>query len=410
MPVPEPPPRPAVPAVPPPARRCPVCGSTAPLTPARRCPSCGLLPLRPQVDEESTRSRRRWRVVAVALAPALVAGLVGVVASAVARDPVPGLATGWRVRLDASLVAPAAVEGASMYVATRVGTVIGVGLAQGRPRWRLETTEAAVAGPAAGGGLVYVATERPAGGGGHVFAVDAGTGEERWRYTTTAVPSGPPVPGDDRLHVATAGEVVALDSRTGEERWRYPVAGVTGIAAGEGVVIVATPGRLVALDATNGQERWAEAADGGGGGPAVARELAVTGGLAVAVQHETVVAQRLADGARRWAAAPGGAVRDVAVAGSAIVVLLGNGGVASLDRDSGEEVWRWETGTRNGLRIATDGTRVAVAGDELVVLDAASGDRLGAAGIGADQGQLLAVAGGQVLLGGGTALEARAPE
>jgi len=132
---------------------------------------------------------------------------------------------------------------------------------QGEPtlRWRFETGGKVKSSPVVVGGAVYFGSKD-----GHVYAVDAQSGEERWRFRTTlSVRSAPAVAdgvvfvgGDDRF-------LYALDAESGQELWRFETGAMAAPTVVDGVAFVAgDDSYLHAIDVATGLERWHFAAPG----------------------------------------------------------------------------------------------------------------------------------------------------
>jgi outer membrane protein assembly factor BamB len=339
--------------------------------------------------------------MALAVLFAILAGLVVVAAWARWGGPDPEQAE-WRLDLGDEAVGPPTVDGGAAYVATASGTVVAVDVREGRARWRFDTGERAAGEPLAEGGLVHVATSSSGEEGGHVFTVDARTGEERWRSTTTGPLHGPPAVDGGSVFVA-ADDVIALDAVTGEERWRRTLdAGEGAVAAGRGLVLVVTAEGITALDAASGVTRWDWAtASRPEVPPEVADELALTGD-----GRGSIVALDLADGDEVWSVATGGLLRQTPVAGGAAVVAATVDGVVGLGPATGEQEWRVGPAADQRLRLGADGERVAVAADDLRVLDARTGGALFTADLGPSrQPPRPTVAAGQVLVATGSILQ-----
>jgi outer membrane protein assembly factor BamB len=172
-------------------------------------------------------------------------------------------------------VSTAPVLSGSVVMAVMGNTLVGMSLATGKEIWRGPNT-AQSASAAASSGLVYVL-----GDDNTFYALDATTGKERWKraFARFVGCDSRPVVRDgvvyvsgtvllkpaDAIHSASYyGHLFALDANTGEERWRYPATpvGITGghcysepiVTADTFFAIVST--NLYAIDVANGRERW----------------------------------------------------------------------------------------------------------------------------------------------------------
>jgi outer membrane protein assembly factor BamB len=161
-------------------------------------------------------------------------------------------------------------------VVTPMGnTLVAVSLATGKEMWR-GPQAAQSASVVASFGLAYVL-----GDDNTLYALDAITGKEKWKRAFArfvGCESRPVVrdgivyvsgtvllkPADAIMSATYYGHLFALDANTGEERWRYPSTpvGITGglcftqpvVTADTFFAIVST--NLYALDVANGRERW----------------------------------------------------------------------------------------------------------------------------------------------------------
>jgi len=161
-----------------------------------------------------------------------------------------------------------------------------------KERWRLHMPDGATSTPAVHGGVAYFG-----GWNGHVYAVDALSGEIRWqrRVTQGQVNSTPLVQGD-RVYATAGASLVALARKDGALLYEAPLDAhpaamvwsspkpvdgmlIIGVASFEnGVTFEPTfEGSIVALEAESGQELWRVPTTGAGdtsfsrctGGPGV---------------------------------------------------------------------------------------------------------------------------------------------
>jgi outer membrane protein assembly factor BamB len=169
---------------------------------------------------------------------------------------------------------PPAVSG-SIVIAPMGNTLVAVSLATGKEIWRgLQTARSASV--VASSGLAYVL-----GDDNTFYALDATTGKEKWKrpFARFVGCDSRPVVRDGVVYVSGTvllkpadaiqsasyyGHLFALDANTGEERWRYPATpvGITGgscysepiVTSDTFFAIVST--NLHAIDVANGRERW----------------------------------------------------------------------------------------------------------------------------------------------------------
>jgi outer membrane protein assembly factor BamB len=164
--------------------------------------------------------------------------------------------------------------------------VYAVDLASRTIRWHLVMGTTRVIMPAVLDGTVYVVGVDPAGGDGHVSAIDAVTGDVRWTFAPADRASLTTLAVSDRLVYTSAdlpavGAILyALDRLTGKPIWKLDLPGPGGIThaaiADDHLFVASAAGILRELDAANGNQIWQTTI----GGPAVLGPV-VTGGLVI---------------------------------------------------------------------------------------------------------------------------------
>lgn len=241
---------------------------------------------------------------------------------------------------------------------------------------------------------------------GGVVAFDLGDGHERWRYRSgSSVRHSPAIAQGLVVFQQTDGSTVALDLASGAERWRYDLAHVApptyagyyalggplvvpsrdgqggrvyvGPSAAPRVLDLATGEPLAALDALDGQPAVTYASPVRIGGlvvyPTRHRGLfafrarprggtllpawrsprlrlsatpVVFDGDVYALSHEglLVVDGRRGKVRRRFPLAPGTSAASPVVDDASVYVPTADGALVALDRRSGAERWRFETG------------------------------------------------------------------
>lgn len=174
----------------------------------------------------------------------------------------------WRQRLGASVAGAPAVEGNTVYVVGRDGSAWAVETTDGKVRWQVPGSDAALgvvgsSAPAVMDGSVLF----PMVSGELVSALKAG-GTRSWGanvvgnrlgkgYAGITDLTGDPVVAGDRIYVGNmAGRTYALDT-AGQTVWVAPE-GAQGpvLVVGGSVFLVNDEARLVRLDATTGERIW----------------------------------------------------------------------------------------------------------------------------------------------------------
>jgi outer membrane protein assembly factor BamB len=196
--------------------------------------------------------------------------------------------------------------------------------------------------------------------GGKLMRLNGETGEAIWKTKIPATPTAPVVICGDVVVVATdspSGEIMGADLQTGEELWRWGRALALPVGVDSLLVLAARGGRLIRLDPLTGEEVWEVMQEGAGWSPPIIlreRDLVV-----VPIRPDSVIARRLDDGSRVWAAQVG----SWPTAGgddSHLIVATDDSSLVSLDPGTGE------TGARIPLGAMPAGPPV-VSGDTVFV-------------------------------------------
>ncbi|WP_372623126.1 PQQ-binding-like beta-propeller repeat protein [Falsiroseomonas sp.] len=316
-----------------------------------------------------------------------------------------GSGSAYRQRITAGPV----IAGGVVYAVDAWGTVSAHALADGRQRWRTETTpedESAVGlggGAAVVGETVFVAT-----GAAEVLALNAADGAIAWRVRLPAPARGAPTVAEGRIFVPTTeNQLIALSAEDGRRLWTHRGGPQTTLPLGlpapavEGGAVVAGfgSGELVALRTSDGRLLWAESL-GGVGSVSLADIVGITGlpvidnGRVFAVGlGNTTIAVDLRSGRRLWERSLGGGA-GVASAGEWVFAVTGGGEALAIGREDGRIRWVTELDAtpdggrrgepaRFGKPLAAGG-RILVPSSrgELLMLDPAGGEIVGRISLG----------------------------
>lgn len=191
-------------------------------------------------------------------------------------------------------------------------------------------------------------------GDGHVYALDAVTGELRWKYATGDVVHGSPAYADGVVYVGSWDSFLyALDAKSGALRWRFQggtdpvihnqVGFQSSPAVADGVVYVGCrDSNLYALDAATGVEKWRYNNNGSWviTSPAVVGDKVIFG-TSDTSRYFVVDAKR----GKPLVEQQGKAFvfSSPAVAGSVVLVGILNGTLEARDLESGALLWEFQT-------------------------------------------------------------------
>ena len=187
------------------------------------------------------------------------------------------------------------------------------------------------------------------------------------------------------------GELISLDPATGAENWRQRLAaGITApTVAGNSIYVVSRDSQAWSINPDNGRIRWQL--------PAGAPDAVLSGGSAPAVTDRLVifpfgsgelVATLRLSGVRVWGTSVAGGRRGVAynnlndITGDPVVVggtlYAGNqsGRVVAMEAASGERLWTAQDGAYSPILPAGDSIFFVSDRNELIRLDAETGDRI----------------------------------
>jgi outer membrane protein assembly factor BamB len=176
----------------------------------------------------------------------------------------------WRVSAGMPLTAGVGSDGDTVAVVGDKGMVAAFA-ADGKLRWKMQTSSEVLSAPAVGQGLVLVRSLD-----NRIAAFDADTGARRWTVQRTAPPltlrtaPGILISGSTAFVALPGGRLLALALANGSVRWEAPVgdprgateleriADISGapVLAGRDICAVAYQGRIACFDAASGAVRW----------------------------------------------------------------------------------------------------------------------------------------------------------
>lgn len=268
----------------------------------------------------------------------------------------------WEHRVDSAILSSPAVAGGLLFFGTADGKVIALEAERGGVLWRFDAADVILSSPAVYKGIVYIGDEEA-----NVYALDAGSGAQRWRYNVGGRVSTVPAVNDTVVAVnSSSGRTYLIDVKTGKPRLDYVTNKTEGAPTlvEDRLYVSDTAGALRAIDwrqrplPFEKAARWFRTqlwAWGAFGSPPAQRGFI----WAFVDREETFVG------------APVVAHRRVFTASR-------SGTVLAFDSQSGEPLWRFETGQVIDASPSAIGEALLV-GDvagRLHALDVATGEIL----------------------------------
>jgi outer membrane protein assembly factor BamB len=234
------------------------------------------------------------------------------------------------------------LDAGRVYVGARDAFVYAADAATGKLVWKVKTSGAVDATPAAAEGKVFVVSEVETVGDVTLTALDASTGRLQWSFDQPRPVLGPTsaTVADGVVYVGFGDPVVrAFDAATGALQWsrlvRASFSYRSSLAfAGGSVYTLDTAGGVYRLDARTGERVWEYRfpADVSWSSP-----LVVGGYVYVGLDDGTVAAVDVPRGHLVWEAVVGGAIGGLAPAGDLLLAprATGGGGLLAFAHDPG---------------------------------------------------------------------------
>lgn len=275
----------------------------------------------------------------------------------------------WKHRFDAPIGGAPAIGSDALYVTNAAGELAALSVEDGRVLWSLDLDVATFGTPTLTKRRVLVGTDQ---GLVAVARDDEGNdGNLIWRYKTDPI-EGAPLLVNGVAYVGTrAGRVLAIDEIGGSLVWESITAGAVvapAVAVGDDLVAVAEDGGVYRLSATTGEPRWSWRA------PAPIRGVAARGELVVVTAGREVIALSSDDPEPpKWRVDVGDRVTTPpSFSGSMIVVGTGGGQLVAVDHNDGTPAFKRAIGTsiRGDIHTVGGAIVVPIGEDGLATLDA----------------------------------------
>ena len=238
----------------------------------------------------------------------------------------------WSTSLPGTPAAAPVYEGGRIFVAVRDGSISAVNLADGSVVWQVALQ---VAGqPAAGGGLLYVASRD------ELHGFDTTTGESRWSIPLEAPLSAPLVwnVGGWLIAALETQTLLALRPENGETIWRQTMSGGISVGpslAADRMYVSLDSGGVVALALMTGNTVWEKRLEG------TPNQILPLDDLFVGATDNNFYRLSLLDGSIRWVWRTGGDVVGLPAVDEKRVYFSSRDNMLwALDRKSGVQQWR----------------------------------------------------------------------
>ncbi|WP_255169295.1 PQQ-binding-like beta-propeller repeat protein [Natrononativus amylolyticus] len=277
------------------------------------------------------------------------------------------LETAWTADPAGAIRTDPVLDRAAVYVGTD-RALYAFGRKDGHRRWVLERLESAPVTPVVTRDRCFVATT-----GGAVFALEATTGDRLWETALAGDldPDAALTVADDLLVVGTSAGVTALETTTGDERWsREATGGVVGSpAVDDGRVYVGTTEQVVhAYDLDGEGDESEERVDAGPAAEPGTDEATSRGALdaSKSISLDAMAQEEETDSSdARWTAPINGTIVDApTVDGGRVYVADDAGRLFSLDGETGQTYFTYETDGAFTAAPTVVGDAAFVAGDD----------------------------------------------
>lgn len=265
--------------------------------------------------------------------------------------PTMGIRTAWTASVGSAgayVFSPIVANG-SLFAAAADGSVSRIEAASGRSIWRINAGVPLTAGVGSDGNTIAVAGEK-----GVIMAFDA-EGKLRWKAQTSSEVLSAPAVGQGLVIVRSLdNRVVAFDADSGARRWvvqrstpSLTLRTAPGIVIADTTAYVALPGgRLLALALSNGGPRWEVAVGDPRGATELERIADISGAPVVWGREACAVAYQgrvacfdATSGVARWSKDLSSDV-GLGVDERFVFAADEHGVLTAFARDSGANVWR----------------------------------------------------------------------
>ena len=267
----------------------------------------------------------------------------------------------WEIPVSGPVNSSPAVAEDFLFFGLRDGRILALDRNTGEQRWEFDTGETVLSSPAVEDGVLYIAS-----GNGKLYGLDAATGQERWSYQTQGwISSSPAVHGDVVAVTSFDRDLHLVNKLSGEQQLDFFVAGAPRGSASFGsehLFIGDTRGRLKAVDWRKSKLPFEDAAT------RIRLQLFLWGMVNSLPSQKGFV----------WSASANGGIYSApVVAQGKIIAATFKGQVIAADEDTGEVLWKFDTGIRF-LSSPSATSRTVFIGDiegNLYALDIETGEK-----------------------------------
>ncbi|MFH1087974.1 MAG: PQQ-binding-like beta-propeller repeat protein [Chloroflexota bacterium] len=237
------------------------------------------------------------------------------------------------------LVGEMATDGDTIYLGSSDGHVYGMDAASGDIKWKFKTEDKVWSAPLISGSVVYATSFD-----GKLYALSASDGRKLWDFTAPAAIASPPAVSGDTIFFGTfSNEFFAVNNK-GAELWRFQAGNwiwARPLATQTTVYAASLDGKLYALDARSGSPQWSFDSQA----PIAVPPLLIGDTLVVANKKGTVSIVSTRDGKMEREVRLSTEVVNPLVSYEGTVYIKGiNNRIYAVDISQGRIVWEYPQG------------------------------------------------------------------
>ncbi len=247
----------------------------------------------------------------------------------------------WTFEVDDTISSAPTVADGTVYTGSYDGHLYAVNAETGEAQWRFNAGGSVDSSPTVAEGQVFVGSQN-----GDLYAVDTETGNPQWEFETGDWIQSSPTVVDATVYVGSWDDTLyAVTTNSGDKQWEFTTGGdVTSPAVADDTVYIGSAdSTLYAVAAETGTQQWTfEAGDAIESSPAVADDtvfVATSGNMLYAVNGDT--------GSQRWRfEADARFLSSPTVVDDMVLIGGDNGTLYAINAETGVGLWTFQTGAR----------------------------------------------------------------